>query len=178
MRWLRLPEFPDYEVSERGDVRRTTRGGRRYPAGYVLQPKAHVKGYLCFTLKTASGADKTMLAHRLVALAFHGEPPTPEHEVAHRDGTRTNNEYTNLRWATPTENQADRVVHGTTMSGEQLPQTKLKSAQVDEIRAAYSAKGKRYAGGEVTMQSLADEYGVSLAEISRIVNGVRWQTAA
>lgn len=178
MRWLSLSEFPDYEISEAGDVRRTTPGGRRYPIGYVLTPKPHQRGYVYYILKTKDRGDKSMLAHRLVALAFLGEPPTVEHEVAHNDGTRTNNHWRNLRWATPLENQADRKRHGTAMSGEQLSHSKLKAEQVAEIRAAYAAHGKRYAGGAVTMQGLADKYGVSIAEISRIVNGIRWQVAA
>ena len=89
MRWVSISEFPDYEISEAGDVRRLTQGGRRYPIGYVLTPKPHQRGYVYFILNDASGNPKTMLGHRLVALAFHGDPPTPEHEVAHNDGTRT-----------------------------------------------------------------------------------------
>lgn len=178
MRRLSLSEFPDYEISEAGDVRRTTPGGRRYPIGYVLTPKPHQRGYVYYILKTKDGGDKSMLAHRLVALAFLGAPPTIEHEVAHDDGTRTNNHWRNLRWATPLENQADRKRHGTTMCGEQLPQSKLTAAQADEIRTAYAAGGQRYAGGTVTMQELADKYGVALVTISRVVNGIRWQVAA
>lgn len=178
MRWVTLPEFPDYEISEAGDVRRATPGGRRYPIGYVLTPKPHQRGYVYYILKTKDGGDKTMLGHRLVALAFLGEPPTIEHEVAHDDGTRTNNHWRNLRWATPLENQADRKRHGTTLSGYQLPHTKLNGEQAEEIRAAYAAGGQRYAGGAVTMQELADKYGVAIVTISRVVNGIRWQAAA
>ncbi|WP_449411892.1 HNH endonuclease signature motif containing protein [Methylobacterium komagatae] len=44
------------------------------------------------------------LVHRLVCEAFHGPAPTPEHQVAHADGTRWNARADNLRWATRTEN--------------------------------------------------------------------------
>lgn len=174
MRWVSISDFPDYEISEAGDVRRLTQGGRRYPIGYVLTPKPHQRGYVYFILNDATGKPKTMLGHRLVALAFHGEPPTPEHEVAHNDGTRTNNHWQNLRWATPTENQADRHKHGTALSGEQLAYAKLTAEEVSSIRAAYAKGGQRYRGGSITMQALADQYGMSLAQISRIINGARW----
>lgn len=42
--------------------------------------------------------------HRIVATAFHGEPPTTEHVVDHIDTNRRNNRPENLRWVTRLEN--------------------------------------------------------------------------
>jgi hypothetical protein len=42
--------------------------------------------------------------HRIVATAFYGEPPTPEHVVDHIDTNRRNNRPENLRWLTRLEN--------------------------------------------------------------------------
>lgn len=98
--------------------------------------------------------------------------------MAHNDGSRTNNHYKNLRWATPKENQADRRVHGTHLAGSNVPTSKLTEAQVAAIAADYQAQGIRYRGGKITMQNLADQYGVSLAQISRIVNGKQWLSRA
>jgi hypothetical protein len=53
------------------------------------------------------------LVHRLVLLAFRGEPPTPHHECAHWNGDPSDNSIGNLRWATKVENHADRWRHGT-----------------------------------------------------------------
>ncbi len=42
--------------------------------------------------------------HRIVAFAFLGEPPTPQHVVDHIDTNRRNNRPENLRWLTKLEN--------------------------------------------------------------------------
>lgn len=42
--------------------------------------------------------------HRIVAIAFHGVPPTKEHVVDHIDTNRRNNRPENLRWLTRLEN--------------------------------------------------------------------------
>lgn len=42
--------------------------------------------------------------HRIVATAFHGEPPTKEHVVDHIDTNKQNNRPSNLRWVTRLEN--------------------------------------------------------------------------
>ena len=42
--------------------------------------------------------------HRIVAVAFLGEPPSPQHVVDHIDTNRQNNRPSNLRWVTRLEN--------------------------------------------------------------------------
>lgn len=42
--------------------------------------------------------------HRVIATAFHGEPPTKEHVVDHIDTNKQNNRPENLRWVTRLEN--------------------------------------------------------------------------
>jgi len=42
--------------------------------------------------------------HRIIAMGFHGEPPTKEHVVDHIDTNKRNNRPANLRWVTRLEN--------------------------------------------------------------------------
>lgn len=48
--------------------------------------------------------------HRIVALAFHGEPPTKEHVADHIDTNRQNNRPENLRWLTRLENALNNPI--------------------------------------------------------------------
>lgn len=45
-----------------------------------------------------------VVIHRIVATAFHGEPPSDSHVVDHIDTNRQNNQPENLRWVTRAEN--------------------------------------------------------------------------
>ncbi len=87
-----------YEVRDNGAILR-----RRRPNGRLRQ----LDGYWTFGTKN----DKTGYAifagdpvHRIVATAFHGEPPTKQHIVDHIDTNRMNNRPENLRWITKLEN--------------------------------------------------------------------------
>lgn len=48
--------------------------------------------------------------HRIVAFAFHGEPPTDYHVVDHIDTNRRNNRPENLRWLTRPENVLENPI--------------------------------------------------------------------
>jgi DNA-binding transcriptional regulator YiaG len=106
------------------------------------------------------GRNRKLLVHRLVCEAFHGIRPSLEHEVAHSDNNTTNNQASNLRWATKEENEADK-----TLSGRR--RTKLTAAQVAEIRDRLG-RGERG-------RDLARTFGVSDATVSEIKHGKYWR---
>lgn len=148
-----------YEVSDHGRVRRYG----RIVGGYL--PKS---GYPQIRLSKANNP-KTSNIHRLVCEAFHGPPPSPEHEVAHLDGARTNNRADNLKWKTVAENAADRKVHGTERMGEEIAHlAKLTAEKVREIRAKHSPPIVGYG-------CLAREYGVSRTAIMQIIKRRHWK---
>jgi hypothetical protein len=87
-----------YSARDNGAIFRHSRFGSRSRAADEKwtfgQPKA-TTGYL----ELAS-----VRVHRIVATAFHGDPPTRYHVVDHIDTNRHNNRPENLRWVTRLEN--------------------------------------------------------------------------
>lgn len=155
--WRAVPGWP-YEVSSWGNV-------RRVGTGRILEPAA-TKHYLHVTLSD-DNVQANARVHRLVIEAFWGPPPFPDAEAAHNDGNPHHNRASNLRWATKTENQADRVRHGTDLRGSKVYGAKLTEADIPVIRRRI-ASGERY-------QSIADDYGVDKSNIGCIAVGKTWR---
>src|ERR1700677_4179390 len=65
-----------------------------------------------------NGVRKRQAVHKLVAEKYLPARPSPEHEIRHLDGTKTNNHRDNLVWGTALENAADRQSHGRTVRGD------------------------------------------------------------
>lgn len=105
-----IPGYPGYVVSESGVVYSLPKR-RHFSTTIILRQTKNPHGYFTVAI-TGNGKNTTVAVHRLVALAFYGPPPTPEHEVRHLDGSRDNNHFDNLRWGTVAENAADKVRHG------------------------------------------------------------------
>jgi hypothetical protein len=171
MEWRACPGFPDYEVSECGDVRRAS-GSRTRRRGWRLRGFIDSDGYIRYALLDAAKVKRVAIAHRLVAEAFIGPPPSPSHEAAHNNGSRISNHYSNLRWATRKENDADTVVHGTARVGAANGNAKLTEDDVRSIRAEYRAIKNREREGRVS--DLAKAYGIHHATLIHIATGKSW----
>lgn len=139
------------------------------PSGRVLKPYVNLDGYLIVGRKEA-GKKVHERVHRLVCEAYHGPPPSPDHEVAHWNGDKTDNRSANVRWARRAENYDDRRRHGSANDGEGNGRSKLTWGQVEAIRSAYDAGG-------VSQAELGRKYGVDASTISVIVRGKTWKGA-
>ena len=108
--WKAIPEFEGfYEVSNLGQVRSLHRM-HSSPEGLILKQTADRKGYLFVTL-CLDGTSRTQAVHRLVLLAFQGEPK-PGQETRHLNGDPKDNRLENLAWGSRKENRADTTKHG------------------------------------------------------------------
>jgi hypothetical protein len=160
--WETVACSPNYEVSSLGRVRRLTAGPGTY-AGKILSQPLSKNGYPQVNIRR-DGAIKSTKVHTLVATAFHGERPTVFHEVAHRDGDRTNNRSENLRWATGIDNAADNIANGTHGIGERHAGAKLTDSDVKKIRAEHAK----------LLRGFATKYGIDISTVRTIISGSRW----
>ncbi len=104
---------------------------------------------------------------RFMCRLAHGAPPSRKHEAAHSCGKAFDGcvHPHHLRWATKAENEADKLIHGTLLKGEQLPQSKLTEADVAKILAL---KGKMF------QREIAARFDVNVSCINKILKGRRW----
>lgn len=87
-----------YSVREDGSIMRHLRQNqrlRKLDDTWTFGNKCSIKGYMKIS---------SVPVHRIVATAFHGDPPTNQHVVDHIDTNRCNNHFKNLRWLTKLEN--------------------------------------------------------------------------
>ena len=87
-RWKAIDSLPGYSVSDKGRVRKDETG--------QIMVLSKNSGYSRITISRH--------VHRLVAEAFIEKPDDERCWVDHIDGNRSNNDVSNLRWVTPSEN--------------------------------------------------------------------------
>lgn len=163
--WKTIPWATDYAVSSHGRIMRQV-SSAKFRAPRLLKPglSGRNRNYHVVVLVENDGKHRSTNAHRIVCRVFHGEPPSPAHEVAHCDGNSLNNRADNLRWATCSENNMDKWEHGTMSAGERAPHSKLNAEKVKAIRA-----------DEGTHTAIAARYGVTQPIISRIKSRSIWK---
>jgi len=162
-----------YEVSNLGRVRsldRVVKGcpGQQKPIkGRLLKPLLRSHGYLYVCL-CKEGKKKNYFIHRLVAVAFLGQPPEG-HVVCHGSKGQQCNKVTNLSWGTYKQNSGpDRVRDGTDKRGEKHGLAKLNEMQVRVIRRLIESK-------TMTNREIGEIFGVSKQCIKHIKSGRSWK---
>ena len=116
--WRTIPGFEGYyEASSLGRIRSLPRRGKRKNrayGGHVLKLVLAGNGYHGVKL-SVDNVKRTHMVHELVCAAFHGAKPSPGRscEVRHLDGDPWNNRADNLCWGTHSENEMDKLQHGT-----------------------------------------------------------------
>jgi hypothetical protein len=158
--WRTVPGHEKYRVSNLGRV-----------MGPIceLKQRPNPEGYLTVCI-SAKPKKKMPSVHSLVLSAFVGPRPAGAHGC-HVNGVRTDNRAENLKWATQSENEWDKLTHRTMAACETHGMSKLTSDQVREIRGAYeSANGATHWGAS----EFAKRFGVQRNTISLAARGIRW----
>lgn len=105
-----IPGFPDYMADTEGNIY-----GKN---GEKLSPSVDDDGYQKVNLALGNGKIETMRVHSLILLAFRGSPKGNKNQARHKDGNKNNNSLSNLAWGTYTENNRDKISHGTSGKGK------------------------------------------------------------
>jgi hypothetical protein len=152
----------------------------------VLSPRGQAQAFLAsakpvadcilwpFKSRYASGYGvvsfngKTTGAHRASCELHNGPPPSEGHEAAHSCGNKLCVNPAHLRWATPSENAADKELHGTSPAGERNGCAKLTAEKAAEIRRLR---------GSTTQEEIARRFGVSRRAVGMILNNQTWKAA-
>ena len=154
--WKDIPNYPDYQVSNLGQVKSFKNKSPR-----ILKPT-----FNCYWRVNLSKEGRVYkeAVHKLVAISFIG--PQLNTLVRHLDGDVNNNCLTNLSYGTQVDNIADAIAHGTQVRGEKCAIAKLTDSNVIELR-------QLRADGTPVLE-LANKYGVSVQAIYLVLQGNTW----
>ena len=165
MIWKSVKDFPDYEVSEDGGLRRIS-AARTRKNGHEL--KRQTRPYPRTKL-IKDGKKYCVFVHRIVCQAFHGDPPFEGAICRHLDDNPRNNHYTNLSWGTHLDNHNDRRKNGKSFDGERNGRAKLTKQDVLQIRTEYT-------GSYGDVPKLCKKYNICRSQMQEIVYGKSWKT--
>lgn len=167
--WRRVVDRDDYFVSNLGRVCSIDRvvvrsdGRERFCPGVLLSPTVQESGHLY--VSTGNGNKRRV--HVLVLETFVG--PCPDgYEALHQNDDPTNNELSNLRWGTRSDNIYDGIRNGKIPIGEAKIQAKLTDDAVRFIHAS----------PEMGLRELGRRFGVSGRAVKNVRDGISWKHVA
>lgn len=162
-----------YEASDAGRIRsvdsvvhfasRWGKQSERMQPGTVLRPLRHTGGYQRVALWLGGKCTQAFI-HSLVLTAFVGDRPAGM-QACHNNGDKQDNALANLRWDTPSANQADREAHGTGRRGKLRVTRRVNETLAAEVRAAHQ--------GNIT--STAKVFELPRTTVADIINGRTWR---
>lgn len=120
-------------------------------------------GYGRVSIKRPGGGSKYGHAHRLMCEIAKGPAPSRRHQAAHACGNRACVNPRHLSWKTQSENERDKIIHGTSNRGERCGSNKLSREDVVAIR-----------GSSAPASLLAKQYRVHSSHIRALRRGRFW----
>lgn len=164
--WLEIPikEISGYFASNNGRIKRVKSDDEKILHGCTNG------GYYDVSLKKV-----TYRIHYLIAITFHGNKPSQDHEVNHKDGNKFNNSSDNLEWLTHTENV--RHAHKHIIDAEKIGKAQEKVVRQYDLNGIFI---KEYP----SIKEAANSTNTQASRISRVchnkgktANGFKWQFA-
>ena len=164
--WKKIDGFPNYEVSDFGNLRTFKARGKELP--HIRAKHLGGNGYFEITLYK-NGKPKHIKISRLVATTFV-KNPFGKKTVNHINGIKTDDRAVNLEWVTSKENTAHAIKTGLIkMNGEMSRNALISDKQARVIKHALSF------GVRGTGRMLAKMCGVHESTISKIAHGKNWK---
>lgn len=111
---------------------------------------------------------RNKLVTREVCERTYGPAPSRSHHAAHTCGNGHLGCFNprHVRWATPEENNRDKIEHGTSLRGSKHNMAKLTDEDVAEIRRLRASGWKQ--------EQLAQKFGIKQPTVSNILSGRSW----
>lgn len=149
---LIIKEYHAYKVSDSGIVT-CLKTGKEVKQG-MQQIKGKETGYLYVTMVWGfNGSNyyylcppKRVAVHRLVCIAFNGNPPEGMNWVNHKDGNKANNSAPNLEWSSISDNIKHAYKTGlkTAKKGIDSPLKGRKASAATKHKQALAKIGEKH----------------------------------
>jgi len=161
-----------YDVSSLGQVRSLPRNPEVRSRGYFPRPgkilsPAMRNNYPAVLLYKNRDREHVNV-HTIVLEAFAGPRPDGM-QASHLDGDTTNNASANLEWATPKQNNAEKLRHGTQLYGEDHHASKLT---LEDVRTIIQMDANR-----CKLAEISEEVGISVSQVRNVLTGGSWKAA-
>jgi hypothetical protein len=126
---------------------------------WTINDRGNGYGYVCINRKMIG-------VNRYICQLVYGEPPTKKHHAAHNCGNPNCVNPSHLRWATCSENMADKLLHGTEQRGERHGMAKLTAENVLAIRKLE---------GTATQSEIGAMFGITNVTVCAIMKRRIWR---
>lgn len=103
--WKDIPGFDNYQASICGLI-------WSKKMHLVMSPTVNDDNYSSIRIVNEHGIKKTVLVHKLIMLTFGPPKPSPNMSINHKNGIHDDNAYSNLEWATPSEQSLHAIRTG------------------------------------------------------------------
>lgn len=165
--FVAVQNFPSYLIGDRGEV--ISLNYRHTGKAKKLKRSVNRYGYENVEL-WKNGEGKRVTVHQLVAQHFVPNP-NDKPQVDHLNGDKTDNRAKNLEWVAAEENirrfWKDNKQQRRDRSGEKNHASKVTKGEAERIKMLYEET-------EATQSDIATRFDLNQSQVSRIVNGKRW----